>query len=255
MHGEQLALDQVGLHRRAHADGEVGLALRQVQFAVVHHQMDFDFGILRQEFVQPRQQPIGADAVAGGDLQRAARRVMDVLERFLRRRQPGQHVGDRRVEQLAFVGQGQAAGMALEQRRGDFFFQRADLAADRRLADRPSIWPAWVKLPADATAWKMRSLSQSMTSPFSAPPFSALSDKSPCQCVSGQEPLGFQRRHAAHARRRHRLAEHLVLDVAGREHARDAGVGGIGRGLDIAGSRPSRAGHGTGRWRANGRWR
>ena len=73
--GEQLALDQVGLHRRAHPDGEIGLALGQVQFPVVHHQMDFHFGILRQECAQPRQQPIGADAMAGGDLQasRAAR--------------------------------------------------------------------------------------------------------------------------------------------------------------------------------------
>ena len=31
--------------------------------------------------------------------------------------------------------------------------------------DRPSVCPAWVKLPADATAWKMRSLSQSIRPP------------------------------------------------------------------------------------------
>ena len=61
--------------------------------------------------------------------------VMDVLERLFGRGQARQHVAHRGVEQLAFVGEGQAAGMALEQRRGDLFFQRADLAADRRLAE------------------------------------------------------------------------------------------------------------------------
>ena len=120
MHGEELALDQVGLHRRAHADGEVGRALRQVELAVVHHQMDFDFRKFLQELLQPRQQPIGADAMAGGDLQRAARAVMDVLERFFRRGQARQHVAHRAIQQLAFVGEGEAAGMALEQRAWRF---------------------------------------------------------------------------------------------------------------------------------------
>ena len=83
MHGEELALDQVGLHRGAHAHRQVGFALRQVQFAVVHQQMDFDFGIFLGEFLEPRQQPIGADAVAGGDLERPAGQFMDVLEGFL----------------------------------------------------------------------------------------------------------------------------------------------------------------------------
>ena len=40
------------------------------------------------------------------------------------------------IEHLAFVGEREAARMTLEQRRGDFFFQRADLAADGRLAER-----------------------------------------------------------------------------------------------------------------------
>ena len=133
MHREQLALDQVGLNGRAHAERQIGLALGKIQFLVVHHQMHFHVRILGQELAQPRQQPIGADAMAGGDVQRAARRVMDILERFFRRRQPSQHIGDGGEQQLAFIGERQAAGMALEQGRGDFLFQGADLAADRRL--------------------------------------------------------------------------------------------------------------------------
>ena len=58
---------------------------------------------------------------------------MDILERFLRRRQPAQHIRDGGEKQLAFVGQGQAAGMALEERRGNLLLQRTDLAADGRL--------------------------------------------------------------------------------------------------------------------------
>ena len=64
VHGEELALDQVGLHRRAHADGEIGFALRQIEFAVLHDEMDFDLGIFFEEIVEPGYQPIGADAVA-----------------------------------------------------------------------------------------------------------------------------------------------------------------------------------------------
>jgi len=37
----------------------------KIQFAVVHQQMQFDFGIFLGEFLEARQQPIGADAVAG----------------------------------------------------------------------------------------------------------------------------------------------------------------------------------------------
>ena len=64
VHGEQLALDEIGLHRRAHADGEIGLALRQIEFAILEHQMHLKFGEFGHEFLEPRQQPIGAEPVA-----------------------------------------------------------------------------------------------------------------------------------------------------------------------------------------------
>jgi hypothetical protein len=57
----------------------------------------------------------------------------------------------RAVEQLALLGQDQAAGMAVEQRDVEAFFERGDLARDRDWL-RFSVSPAWVKLPASATA-------------------------------------------------------------------------------------------------------
>ena len=45
-----------------------------------------------------------------------------------------------------------------------------------------------------------------------------------------QIALGLKCCHTAHARGRHGLAEHFVLDVAGGEHARDGRAGRIGRG-------------------------
>ena len=136
MHGEELALDQVGLHRRAHAKRQIGLALGEIEFAILEHQMHLQLGIFVQEFLQPRQQPIGAQAVAGGDLERAARGGLHILERLLGLGQAREHIRHRAIEQLAFVGQRQAARMTLKQRRRQIVFQRADLPAHRRLAQR-----------------------------------------------------------------------------------------------------------------------
>ena len=51
VHGEELALDQIGLHRRAHAERQIGLALGQIEFAVLQHQMHLQFGIFLEEFL------------------------------------------------------------------------------------------------------------------------------------------------------------------------------------------------------------
>src|SRR5581483_7391951 len=92
--------------------------------------------------------------------------------------------------------------------------------------ERFSVSPAWVKLPASATAWKILSLSQSiMDCPLMAPAHGLrpqLFCSLRCIVLMGcQESLGFERRHAAHAGGGHRLAEHLVLHVARGEDARD----------------------------------
>jgi hypothetical protein len=52
---------------------------------------------------------------------------------------------------LALFGQNQAARMAVKQRGVQRLLQRADLARDRRLRQVQRS-PAWVRLPASATA-------------------------------------------------------------------------------------------------------
>src|SRR5438309_10289292 len=88
---------------------------------------------------------------------------------------------------------------------------------------RFSASPAWVKLPASATAWNTRNLSQSIPSPkrrraewpHPSPSAGSLGGSElSLDFAGGKELLGLERRHAAHAGGRHRLAENLVLDVA-----------------------------------------
>src|SRR4051812_43395167 len=52
--------------------------------------------------------------------------------------------------------------------------------------------------------------------------------------VMAEDLLGFERGHAARARRGDRLAVLLVLDIAGREHPRDRGLRRTRRGQDVA---------------------
>ncbi len=54
VHREQLALDQVGLRRLAQADGDVGLAHRQIELLVGRDQGDADVRIELDELAEPR---------------------------------------------------------------------------------------------------------------------------------------------------------------------------------------------------------
>ena len=150
MHREELALDQVGLARRA-SDGDVGLAHGEVELAIVEHQVDLDLGIELDELPEPRRQPDRAEAEVavtlswpvGWSLLSASCASASEL---------GEDLVRGAVEQLALLGQDQAAGVAVEQRHVEALLERADLAADRGLAEGSSVSPAWVKLPASATA-------------------------------------------------------------------------------------------------------
>src|SRR5271167_3047133 len=95
---------------------------------------------------------------------------------------------------------------------------------------RLSASPAWVKLPASATAWKTRSLSQSMGVAIAA----LLREAGRARLGRGEKFLGFERRHAAHARRRDRLPEDFVAHIAGGKDAGNVGRGRIGLGDDVA---------------------
>src|SRR3954470_25013473 len=101
---------------------------------------------------------------------------------------------------------------------------------------RFSASPAWVKLPASATARNTRSLSQSMADPpvpRISSPSASLFGSGAC-FVMGEELLRLERAHAAHAGGGHGLTKDLVLDVAGREDAGDVGRRRIRRRHDIA---------------------
>ena len=76
MHGEQPALDEVGLLRLAQPDRAVGLAHGQVQFLIGEDQLQLDFGIEIEEFLDPLGQPAGAEPDGRGDAQLAGRPVL-----------------------------------------------------------------------------------------------------------------------------------------------------------------------------------
>ena len=49
MHRHQVALDQVRLARRLHADGDVGLAHGEVELAILQQQVDLDIRVVLEE--------------------------------------------------------------------------------------------------------------------------------------------------------------------------------------------------------------
>src|SRR5262249_16149142 len=131
----QVALDQLGLARRRHADGDIGLAHAEVELAVFQHQVDVDVGIDLEELAHPRRQPGRPQRHGRGDLELALGLVLALGQLRPRHRQLGEDLMSRAVEQLALLGQDQAAGVAVEQRDLEALLERADLAAHRRLAE------------------------------------------------------------------------------------------------------------------------
>ena len=133
MHGEQPALDEIGLLRLAQADRAVRLAHGQVEFLVGQDQLQADLRIELDEFLHALGQPAGAKPTVVVTLSTPEGLSLASVSRDLDRLQLHQHVMRRAEQQLALFGQHQAAGMAIEQRHADIMFQRADLPRDRRL--------------------------------------------------------------------------------------------------------------------------
>src|ERR1700730_1640544 len=71
VHGGQLALDEVTLHRLAQADRHVRLAHGEIELLVGEDQLDADVGIELEELAEARRQPKAAEADGGGDLELA----------------------------------------------------------------------------------------------------------------------------------------------------------------------------------------
>ena len=130
----QVTLDQVGLARRRHADGDVGLAHAEVEFRVVQQQGKLDLRIDLKELARPRRQPGRAESHRGGDLQRPLRVLAALGQHRLGHGELGEDVARGVVKQIALLGQDQPARMPMEQRHVQAFLKRADLSADRRLA-------------------------------------------------------------------------------------------------------------------------
>ena len=133
LHRKQLALDEIGLRRLAHADADVGLAHRQVEFLVGDEQVDADLGIELDEFAEPRDQPVHAEARRGGDAQVAVRPLAAVGQLGARGLELHEHFVRGAIEEFALLGEDQPARMAVEQRHREFLFERADLTRHGRL--------------------------------------------------------------------------------------------------------------------------
>ena len=131
----QVALHQVRLLRRVHADRHVRLPHRQVQIRVVEQQRHRHVGVGGQEPAEPRRQPVRPEPDRRGHLQPPGRLLLAFGQQRLRHRQLGEHVAHRAVEALALLGQDQAAGVAMEQRDLQVLLQRRDLSAHGGLAE------------------------------------------------------------------------------------------------------------------------
>ena len=86
---DQVALDQIGLARRGHADRDIGLAHRQVELRIVDDEADLDLGIKVEELADARREPDRAERNRGGDLQRAFWPILRFGDKALGHRQLG----------------------------------------------------------------------------------------------------------------------------------------------------------------------
>ena len=131
---EKPALDQVRLRRRAQADRDVGLAHGDVELRIVEDQLKLDARIEVDELVDARGEPGRADADRRRDAQRAGRLAARIDELRAHVLELQDDVARRAHQKLAFLGQDQAARVAVEERRAELLFERAHLTAHRRLA-------------------------------------------------------------------------------------------------------------------------
>ncbi len=128
--GHQPAADQVGLARLLEADGDVGLAHGQVEHALLEHEVDVEVGVAVVEMLQPGRQPERAEAHGGGDAQLAEHLLLAVLDAGAGGLEALGHGAGRIEQELALLGQDQAAGVAVEERGRERLLQPADLPAD-----------------------------------------------------------------------------------------------------------------------------
>ena len=104
-HAEELALDQVELARRAHAQSHIDFPHRQVQFTVRQLQTDFDLRIEFDKFLEPGRQPSRAERDRRLNFLGAGRPFLAFGKLSYRYRQHMKDFMDRAVQQLALFCQ------------------------------------------------------------------------------------------------------------------------------------------------------
>ena len=125
MHGEQPAADEVGLHRLAQAQRDVGLAHADVEVVVGQQKLQLHLGKQFDELAEPRRQPVGAEHERGGHPQLAVR-LFAAVDQPARTASSFSATSCTALEQrLALFGEDEAARVAMEQRRAEVLFERA----------------------------------------------------------------------------------------------------------------------------------
>ena len=97
-------------------------------------QGDANFRIKLDEFAEPRREPVHADAGRGRDPQIAVRRSRLSVS-LARAASSFTNTSARTEQQIALLGEDQAAGMAVKQRHREFLLERAHLPRHRRLRE------------------------------------------------------------------------------------------------------------------------
>jgi hypothetical protein len=131
VHRKQLTLNQVRLRRLAQADGDVGLAHGEIEFLFGGEQRDVHFGIKVNELTEPWREPMHAHTRRRGHAQIAVRPLAAVGQLRARGFQIHEHIVRGAIEQIALLGQDQAARMPMKQRDGKLLFECAHLPRHR----------------------------------------------------------------------------------------------------------------------------
>jgi hypothetical protein len=134
-HAHQLAADEVGLRGLLHPDRDVGLAHRQVEHALLEHQVDVEIGVLLVELREARREPERAEGDGRGDAEMAEDLFLAVADPGGGGVEPLRHRAGRVEQELALFGENQAARVAVEERGVEALLERADLAGDGGLAE------------------------------------------------------------------------------------------------------------------------
>src|SRR6185437_8775912 len=98
------------------------------------HDRYLNLGIKVEKLADARGEPGRAERDRGGDLQRPFWPVLRFRQHRLGHGKLCEDLARGAIEQVALLGEDEAAGMAMKQRHGEAFLERADLPADRRLA-------------------------------------------------------------------------------------------------------------------------